>query len=384
MNILVVCHYGLYQDLSFSFVHNQVKQYAALGHRVRVIIPNGIGKTGRNGGRFGKGMTVSKIDGVELYDVRYLTLSSYGEKDFNQKSAIAAIRLHEKQILERFSPDVIHAHTLGFDSGIGAWLKKRLDCPLVVTTHGSDTNVPLDNGQGAFLKQCCDQADAVVAVSNQLKERLAACGTKTPLYAIHNGFVPRPVPEGIERKSCSIIQVGHMVPSKRVDVTIRAFAELRKTYPDMTLTIVGQGPLREDLEQLCLQLDVADAVQFTGQIPNEQVFARMCASGFYVMASKPEGFGIVYLEAMAAGCVTIGSEDQGIADIIKHGINGFLVPVDAPERIVKVVDQCLRDQQWADTVANEGRALANGMTWTKNAQNNLALFDQLTTSKQKQ
>ena len=382
MNILVVCHYGLYQDLTFSFVHNQVKEYAARGHRVRVLIPNGIGKTGRDGRRFGSGLTVSVMDGVELLDLRYVTLSSFGEKGFNQKSAIAVIKAHEKRIFENFSPDVIHAHTLGFDSEIGAWLKGRLGCPLVVTTHGSDTNVPLDNGQGAQLKQYCDRADAVVAVSGRLKERLAACGTETPLHAIHNGFVPRPIPVGTVRKFHSMIQVGHLVSSKRVNVTIQAFAQLRKKYPDMTLTIIGQGPLREELEQLCLQLGVADAVQFTGQIPNAQVFTRMCESGFYVMASKPEGFGIVYLEAMAAGCVTIGSEDQGIADVIEHGVNGFLVTVDEPEQIVRIVDRCLQDEQEAVSVADKGRILANKMTWLENAERNLALYNQLKMFKQ--
>lgn len=377
MNILVVCHYGLYQDLSFSFVHNQVREYAALGHRVRVIIPNGVGKNGRSGGRFGKALTVSEIDGVELFDLRYVTLSSYGEKGFNVSSAVAAIRLHWRRIFGDFQPDVIHAHTLGFDSEIGAWLKGKLNCPLVVTTHGSDTNIPLEKGHVAWLKDKCDQADAVVAVSNQLKNRLASCGTQTPLYAIHNGFVPRPVPEGIERKFFSMIQVGHLVPSKRVDVTIRAFAKLRERYPDMILTIIGQGPLRVELEALCSELGVSDAVRFTDRLPNEEVFAWMCESGFYVMASKPEGFGIVYLEAMAAGCIVIGTQGQGIADIIEHGDNGFLVPVDNPEPIVEIIDQCLRNPLHSEQIASRGMKQAKQMTWRSNIDKYLLLFSDL-------
>lgn len=383
MNILVVCHYGLYADLSFSFVHNQIREYAALGHKVRVIIPNGVGKTGRKGGRFERPLLVSEADGVELYDFRYVTLSGFGEKWFNARSAKTAVRLHWNKILRGFKPDVIHAHTLGFDSEIGAWLKEQFECPLVVTTHGSDTNIPLENGQLAFLKAKCDRADAVVAVSNQLKERLSSCGTKTPVHVINNGFVFRAAPQGIKRKIHSMIQVGHLVPSKRVDVTIRAFALLHEKYPDMTLTIIGQGPMREELEQLCAQLQVAEAVQFTGQLPNGQVFERLCQAGFFVMVSKPEGFGIVYLEAMAAGCITIGSEGQGIADVIKHDVNGFLVPVDAPEEIVKTVDRCLQEEQQAVVVAARGTALAEEMTWKNNAQKYILLFDRLIADKQK-
>lgn len=63
---------------------------------------------------------------------------------------------------------MIHAHTLGFDSAIGAWLKERLGVPLVVTTHGSDTSIPVEQGRAAELKPFCDAADHVVAVSSAL------------------------------------------------------------------------------------------------------------------------------------------------------------------------------------------------------------------------
>ena len=153
MKILVVCHYGLYQDLTASFVHNQAKEYAALGHRVRVIIPNGIGKNGPGRGRVLPLLSERETDGVELVDLRYVTLSRYGEKHFNTSSAVAVIRVHWNRIFDDFRPDVIHAHTLGFDSEIGAWLKKKFHCPLVVTTHGSDTVLPLEKGQQALLKR---------------------------------------------------------------------------------------------------------------------------------------------------------------------------------------------------------------------------------------
>ncbi len=147
MNILVVCHFGLYQDLTASFVHNQVKAYVTLGHQVRVIIPFPLGKrltfSEADGNTFMKRGTA---DGVKLYYLRFLSLSNFGRRCFNTPSAIAAVRLHLSTVLEDFEPDVIHAHTLGLDSSIGAWLKERLHVPLVVTTHGSDTFVPFNKG----------------------------------------------------------------------------------------------------------------------------------------------------------------------------------------------------------------------------------------------
>lgn len=377
MNILVVCHYGLYEDLSYSFVHNQIREYAALGHRVRVIIPNGLGKVGRSGGRLEKPLLISLADGVELYDFRYLTLSRYGQRGFNTASAVAAIALQWNQIFSDFRPDVIHAHTLGFDSEIGAWLKRKFNCPLVVTTHGSDTNGPLEKGQVDYLKSWCDRADTVVAVSKQLAERLRSCGTTTPITTIYNGFVPRIPAKNCMRNAFSIIQVGNLIRSKRVDVTIRAFSTLRKSWPDMKLTIVGQGPLHGELEELSKELGVADSVSFLGQLSNAEVFRKMSESRFFVMASKPEGFGIVYLEAMAAGCITIGTEGQGISDIIEHGANGFLVPADDPERIAELLDWCLRNPDEGDRIAQEGKNIASGLIWEKNAGEYVKLFEKL-------
>lgn len=377
MNILIVCHYGLYQDLTFSFVHNQAKEYAKLGHRVRVILPIGFGKRGRTGRRVEVGCNTVCAAGVELFEIRYVTLSSYGDKNFNRSSAVCAVRCQLKRILDGFQPDVIHAHTLGFDSEIGAWLKAKLGCPLVVTTHGSDTNVPLQQGRQEALKKWCDQADAVVAVSNQLKDRLATCGTKTKLYGIFNGFVPRAVPAEIQRKPHSMIQVGHLIPGKRVDVTIRAFEILRKRYSDMTLTIVGQGPLRQELEQLCTELGVADGVTFTGQLPNDRVFEQLCQAEFFVMVSKPEGFGIVYLEAMAAGCVTIGTRGEGIGDVIEDGRNGFLVPADDPGAIARIVEDCLHNPEESDLIRRAGMDLARMMTWEWNARAYIDLFKEM-------
>lgn len=375
MNILVVCHYSLYQDLRSSFVHNQIREYAVLGHRVRVIVPIPLGKADREGSKF-RPLSVSQVDGVALYDLRYLSASSRGRKGFNHASAIAALKLHSAKILADFVPDVIHAHTLGFDSEIGAWLKEKCRCPLVVTTHGSDTTRPMAQGEGALLRGYCDKADRIVAVSNQLRDLLHTCGTATPIETIHNGFIPRKA-EAVKKDPCALIQVGHLIPSKRFDTTIRAFAQLKAKYPAMTLTIVGEGHLRAKLEGLCAELGVSDGVEFTGPIPNVEVFSRMGRAGYFVMASKPEGFGIVYLEAMAAGCIAIGTEDQGIADIIEHGENGFLVPADDPERIVQIIDASLQNPAETARIAKNGQALAVTMTWANTSKQYLSLFKSL-------
>ena len=368
MNILVVCHDGLYRDLSASFVHGQTQAYAKLGHRVRVIIPVAVGKPGPEGKRFGPAVLRREADGVELYYVRYVTLSRYGTRWFNHTAACAAVGACLGTILRDFAPQVIHAHTLGFDTRIGAWLKQRLGIPLVVTTHGSDASVPYEQGDLAFLRKHCDLADTVVAVSSALAEKVRACGTRTPVQVILNGFRLHHVPASAEKAPVSLIQVGNLQEQKRVHITIEAFSRLLWGYPRATLTVVGSGPQREALEAQCRQLGIEKQVTFTGRLPNDQTLEQMAKAQFFVMPSVREGFGIVYAEAMACGCVAIGTEGEGIADLIRSGENGYLVPPDDPEAIVETVTACLQQPEKNQTIAEAGRKAALQLTWERNAQ----------------
>lgn len=377
MKILVVAQHQYDGSPTAIFIHDQMKEYVRAGHEVRVIAPVGIAKPDWFDDRFSLRTKKCVIDGIPHVFPRYLTLSRFGAKHINTPSAVYVVKKQLPDLLDGFQPDIIHAHVLGFGSCIGAALKEMLGCPLVVTTHGSDTVLPLERGDVDLLKDFCDQADVILAVSKKLKEKLSTCGTQTPIRVIPNGYVPHLRPDGGKQPLSEIIQVGNLIPSKRVDVTIRAFAQLRKSWPDMKLTVVGQGPLRADLEALCAELDVADHVRFLGQIPNEEVFHRMCESGFFVMVSKPEGFGIVYLEAMAAGCVTIGTEGEGIADLIVNGENGFLVPADDAAAIAKVIDACRTNPEWAQRIALRGKEAAQDLNWEKNAQRYVDLFEQL-------
>lgn len=375
MKILIVCHYGLYSDFGNSFVHPQAVEYARLGHEVRALIPIAWGKADWSGSR--RASTPRTEDGVQILPLRYVSLSGYGEKSFNAHSAIRALSREAKSLLGDFHPDVIHAHTLGFDSTLGGWLKRRYGCPLVVTTHGSDTSVPWQQGRLDSLKGFCDDADRVVGVSSALTRMLADTGTDTPLMEILNGFRSRFLPEQPEKVPNSFIQVGHLLKQKHFDTTICAFAKIRGTCPDATLTVIGQGPERSTLEQLSQSLGLGDSVRLLGQIPNREVLAEMGRHQYFVMPSVREGFGIVYLEAMANGCITIGTQNEGIADLIRDGYNGFLVPPEDPDAICRVVDWCHCHPAQTQELVRQGVEDARGLTWEKNARRYQALFEEV-------
>ena len=378
MNILVVAHYQNDGSPTACFIHDQILAYTKLGHRVLAIVPIPIGKCALNGKRWEFHAHRENIAGVEHWFVRYFSLSNYGANNgFNSHSAIGALKHLLPKALGTFKPDVIHAHTLGFDSAIGAWLKGKLHCPLVVTTHGSDTTIPIREGHPERVKRAADAADVVVAVSSSLQRKLIEVGAGVRTAVILNGFNVNYAAAEQNRSPVSIVQVGHLIEQKKVDITIRAFQKIKASYPEATLHVIGSGRELSALQELCRQMGLLDSVRFFGEIPNQAVLAEMAKARFFVMPSVREGFGIVYLEAMACGCVTIGTAGEGIADFIVDGENGFLVPPESPDAIVEKIEACLTKPEWADEIAARGQQAARAMTWEKNARQIERLFVEL-------
>ncbi len=377
MNILVVSGYGLYGNLSSSFVHNQAKAYAALGHRVRSLILLPMGKQ-NSGSRFFPPVQIVRQDGVELCYLRFVSMSNFGASWFNTPSALTALKINLTRVVDGFFPDVIHSNAFGHASEAGAWLKEKLGRPLVITTHGGDTSYLVMQGKASQLKPIADQADHIAAVSSALASKLRTCGTKTPISVILNGFSIEHTVDRKPRTPCSLIQVCHLQEQKRISVTVCAFARIKRDYPEASLTIIGQGPQRKELETLCHTLGVENATHFYGEISNIQVMKAMAQHRFFVMPSVNEGFGIVYLEAMASGCITIGTEGEGIADLIVNGVNGFLVPPDNPEAIADVVEWCIQHPEQAAAIAQRGCRNARELTWKHNAEQYIKLFEEMT------
>lgn len=377
MNILVVAPHGLYGNYTGSFVHNQAKAYVALGHRVRVVIPLAVAKRSNEGQCFSWPVTMHMQDGVEICYVRHLSLSGLGAKIFNGKSAAFAVRLLTGSILRDFQPDIIHAHTIHFGGTVAKAFLNRRKVPMVITTHGGDTDLALEPKMQAFARAICNCADAVVAISSVYLEKLRQLGVKTHTQRILNGFAVENI-QPAEKVRHRVVQAGNLIPLKYYNHTIRALARIKSNYPDLTFIIVGEGPERPRLEALCQELGIAECVQFAGQLPNPDTLAEMAKAEIFVMPSSPEGFGIVYLEAMASGCITIGTRGEGIADVITHGENGYLVEPKSVDSIVETVTYCFEHRQESTQAATKGRQDALQLTWEKNAETYVELFRKLT------
>ncbi|WP_216663387.1 glycosyltransferase family 4 protein, partial [Bacillus haikouensis] len=140
----------------------------------------------------------------------------------------------------------------------------------------------------------------------------------------------------INSQAKNIFIAANMIPLKNIDILIKAFDEVAKKNKHIYLKIAGDGPEKNKLEKLVNQLKLNNRIEFLGFLTREEVLSHMESSDIFAMVSSPETFGLVYLEAMAKGCITIGSLGEGIEGVIQDGINGFLCE---PKNIGKLAEK---------------------------------------------
>jgi phosphatidyl-myo-inositol dimannoside synthase len=143
-----------------------------------------------------------------------------------------------------------------------------------------------------------------------------------------------------------VLTVGRWKASERykgVDTLLHAMSTLLRTYPDLHLVAVGDGDDLPRLENLAAKLEISPQVHFLRGLTKPELVACYARADVFALPSSGEGFGIVFLEAMALGKPVIGGAQGGITDIIESGRNGFLVPPGDAEQLAAVLKRLLND-----------------------------------------
>lgn len=240
---------------------------------------------------------------------------------------------------------VIHAHAALPCGQAAALLSRRLHIPFVVTAHGLDVfhtcylgGIPAEWRRKASV-DVYRAARTVICISGRVQEILKA-GTpaETCSTVVHNGVNPSlfsPRPDEVGQFDPEILIVGNLLPSKGHELVLRALGNLRPSFPQLRCRIIGEGPDRAQLETLARNLGIERQVQFVGRQNRTEVAEAMRRCSVFVLPSRNEGLGCVYLEAMSCGKPVIACRGQGIDEVIEHGANGWLIPVEGLEQLVQ-------------------------------------------------
>lgn len=264
-------------------------------------------------------------------------------------------------------PDVVHTHLIHGDL-YGTLATRLAGVPFVVSTKHND-DVFRQRGLCAWLDRTLARyQDRIITISYHL-ERFYVEVEGLPadkILTIHYGLDPcaflQDAGEGVDVRSELGISadaplvsvVGRLTEQKGHTYLLDAFAEVIQALPSAHLLVVGDGELRLALERQAARLGLRDSVTFTGR--REDVPRIMMALDVLVMPSLWEGFGLVLLEAMAAGRPVVASQVSAISEIVVEGETGLLVPPADPKALAKALLTILVDPTLAVGMGHHGRA----------------------------
>jgi len=297
--------------------------------------------------------------GVELPPARTIqpTARKIIGKLRNQAAIFGLIDPWFEKSVRQIHPELIHAHFE--EGGLKALpLAHRLKIPLFLTCHGYDVTVSRYRWQnrpvlGKYYQNrrraLFRGASLYLGISRFICDQMRQCGYPPEKIRLHyigidtDKFRPDPtVP-----KKPMILFVGRLVEKKGCADLLQAMKQVTAQYPDMILKVVGDGPLKDNLEAFAQAEKIH--VQFCGIQPPEVIHTLLQASLMLCMPSiraesgDSEGLGIVNLEAQAVGIPVVGTLHGGIPEAVEHGVTGLLSPERAPNALVENILTLLSD-----------------------------------------
>jgi teichuronic acid biosynthesis glycosyltransferase TuaC len=387
MKVLVVSH--LYPSPGYDrhlFVHEQVKALRDAGAGVRVVSPTAMAPRlswlSPQMRRRGQTPPTAIRDGVLASYPRVPVLPR--RLLFSRSGDLYYLGMRrELPALRQEGGQVVHAHQALPDGAAGQRLAHALGVPYVVTVHGADVNVALPGGGAVAVRVAKVLADAaaVVAVSGAVARRLTGYVAPERLHVINNGLVgagePAPPAEFVGSAPL-MLSVGHLIASKGHVAVLEAMAAVTDELPGLEYAIVGEGVCEAALREQARGLGLAARVHFLGRLAHSDVQRLMARTDLLVLPSSPEGFGLVYTEALAQGTPVVACRGEGPEDYVRDGENGFLVPPRDAAAVAEALRRAFADPQRLRQMGEAGRASVAGLTWQRNAERHMQLYEQIT------
>ena len=279
------------------------------------------------------------------------------------------------QLIKDVRPHILHTHTAkaGAIGRVAAQLAGDARPPIVVHTfHGHVLRGYFNPAATAFFRNLeralAMRTTRLVAVSPEVRDDLVHLGVapaeKFTVIRLGIDLERRIVDEdragaelralfGVSRDRFVVGWIGRMTAINRVPDVLRAFRALRDRGVDATLCLVGDGPDREEVEQLAYELGIARDTLFVG-------YQRDVASYYglfdaLVLTSANEGTPVVAIESLAAGRPVVATDVGGVPDVVADGVDSFVVPVGRPDAVATALEELARDPDRRARMGAAGR-----------------------------
>ena len=290
---------------------------------------------------------------IENHAVKVYDLSLSGKKNPLMLFSIVSL-------LKKLRIDVLNCH-LVLSSVVGPVAARIAGTGVVVTTRHYDYHEDIKSIRfkiDRFMSRYCDCMIAVSAETMRIvrEEKLKL----KDIRVIHNAvdtdfFQPHHGISGNVEGGIVIGTIGRLTPQKGYKTFLRVIASLRDQYPMLRADIVGVGPQESELREFARTLGLSDCVRFLGRVDRNEIKRLLSEWRAFVLTSDWEAFGIVVIEAMSMRLPVVVSRVGGLPEIVRDGIDGFLVEPGDVDGFVDKVSYLLEHPSEAAQMGKNGR-----------------------------
>ncbi|MBN1268097.1 MAG: glycosyltransferase family 4 protein [Kiritimatiellae bacterium] len=381
MRILIVNHeFPPLEGGASNATFNLAREVAAQGHRVWVLTVNLTG-----------GPRVSREHGVVIvripFSKRRWGAFSYPELLWFALRAPPVLRL----LARRLKVDVVHAFFAVPEGLMVGRLSRQLGMPCVVSLRGSDVPGFREGLVPSLaypvlrplLRACWRRPRcSVVANSEGLRFLASRSAPDTDIGVIPNGVdCERFKPTTVARRADApflILTVAQLIQRKRIEALIRQMPAIRaQAGRDVRLTVVGRGPLYDELVRVAESCGVREHVEFKGKVEINEMPEEYRKADLLVLCSRREGMPNTVLEAMASGLPVIATRVESIDELITHGTEGFVVGQDALDEITPYVVRLVRNENERRTMGEHARERVISYSWGAVASAYIGVYQEL-------
>ncbi|WP_084740275.1 glycosyltransferase family 4 protein [Cryptosporangium aurantiacum] len=354
-------------------VHALATSLAAAGHEVTVVSRHTDGAAYDEVVEGVRVVRVPEDPPVFAFDEQTLLAWTMA---FNHALARAALR-----VADETAPDVIHAHDW-LVAHAATTLKHQLGVPLVATVHATEAGRhqgwlpgPLNRSIHSIEWWLTYEARRVITCSEYMRWEVTRLFDLPPdkCEPIPNGvdahaWKPDPAAVAAVRKEYGgplVLFAGRLVYEKGVHNLLAAVPRLRRRHPGLRVVIAGEGPHLDELKAQAKRLRLGRSVAWPGFLEGEKLATVAAAADCAVVPSIYEPFGMIALEATAAGTPLVVADTGGLREIVTHGITGLRFPAQNPAGLADAVTAILSDEVLARRLVRDARAvLARDYSWT--------------------
>ncbi len=327
-----------------------------------------------------------EIDSQFPFPVRRIHLP-LGDSLREKSSKVARLFREARSFCRESSVERIYCGQVFTAGMVGYLLLKKLGIPYCPFVCGADLmeyqHHPL---YSRLLKRIFHYADGVFVISIFTAKLVADFGVPWEKIKLLHPYIDTGFYQGEDRSEelrrrlglegkRVLLTMARLVERKGIDIVLRVLPGIVKDVPDLHYLVVGEGPDRARLQKMCKDLGLQSHVTFAGVVPMEDIpdYYRLCES--FIMVSRTldsgnvEGFGIVYIEANAAGKPVIGGKSGGVPDAVVDGVTGLLVEPLDEEAVAGAIRTLCQDEELRARMGEMGRIRAVAeFDWRNNQQ----------------